>query len=622
MLVQLLEKAGGSLPATYQPFPPLSDRSHWDKVSSELSTKYIKAAEEYLTFDFPVLKATDFMEYHRTGNRTGYQNLYGHRRHALNIAMLAELFENKGRFIDLMIDMVWLLCEQTTWIIPAHNKVAGYQHQCRPLPDYDRPIVALMSADVAASLALAYYFFKDSFDMVSPQISERIKSELHRRILKPYRDHTDYWWMGFLHEAKEQLNNWNPWINSNVLMVLLLIEDNREERLYQLRKLTESLDRYIDSYPEDGGCDEGPGYWGRAGASCFECLDLLYDFSGGSIDIYGESKIVNMSKYIYRAHIVGPYFVNFADAGPRATASPSLIYRFARFVKDETGMAFGAHLYKTIDDNTTLGRFGIIRPLHEAGTRDEILSYSGEYAPEKASFLPDIEVAFLRTDSSSGELYTAVKGGNNFENHNHNDIGNFIIYGAGKPFIVDVGAKEYTRKTFSSERYEIWNNNSRWHNVPEVNDLEQINGRDYRASDVSFTNEGNISRFSADIQKAYPVDSGITKWRRSVTMDHEKAEVVVSDDFELEMPSSDIRLNLITCPIPRINGNHIVMANDGTTMEIIFPEDFDAEFETIQLDDTSLKSSWGEVLYRLTIYNKKEMKKGNCSIVCRLIEGV
>lgn len=439
MLAKLLEKAGKSLPATYKPFPALLDRNHWDKVSDTVSQKYIKSAEEYLDFDFPILKASRFMEYYRTGNRNNYQELYSHRRLALNVAILAEVFENKGRFIDLIIDMAWLICEQTSWIIPAHNKVAGYQHEARPLPDYDRPIVALMSADVAASLALAYYFFKDKFDEVTPQISQRIKSELQRRILKPYKDHTDYWWMGFMHEGKEQLNNWNPWINSNVLMILLIIEDNIEERYYQLRKLLESLDRYIEDYPNDGGCDEGPGYWGRAGASTFECLDILNSFSNGSINIFMEPKIVNMCKYIYRAHISGPYFVNFADAGPKATASPTLIYRFAKSTGDKIGMAFGATRYRDIVDNTQIGRFGIIRPLHEAQVYDEIVLYKDVYKPVEFEFLPDIEVAFMRCPTESGELYTAVKGGNNLENHNHNDVGNFIVYGSGIPFIIDAG---------------------------------------------------------------------------------------------------------------------------------------------------------------------------------------
>ena len=39
-------------------------------------------------------------------------------------------------------------------------------------------------------------------------------------------------------------------------------------------KIARSLDRFVDAYPDDGGCDEGPSYWGRAGASLFEALEL------------------------------------------------------------------------------------------------------------------------------------------------------------------------------------------------------------------------------------------------------------------------------------------------------------------------------------------------------------
>lgn len=44
----------------------------------------------------------------------------------------------------------------------------------------------------------------------------------------------------------------------------------------------------------------------------------------------------------------------------------------------------------------------------------------------------------------------------NLERHNHNDIGQFIVYADGKPVIIDVGVETYTAKTFSERRYEIW----------------------------------------------------------------------------------------------------------------------------------------------------------------------
>ena len=619
MLLNLLEEARDSFPASYSPFPPASDRSFWDKASDEFKESFISEAENNLDKDFPVMKASRFMEYHRTGNRTGYQKYFGERRRALNTAIMAELIENKGRFIDQIIDFIWMYCEMTTWIIPAHNSVGGMKHNRLPLPDPDNPIVALMSADIAASLTLAYYFFKDKIDEVSPQICMRLREEINRRILRPYRNHTDYWWMGFMGVGNEQLNNWNPWINSNVLIILLILEQNKEERYYQLTKLTESLQKYINSYPEDGGCDEGPGYWGRAGASAFECLDLLYDFSGGKIDIFSSEKIKNMCRFIHRAHIADKYFVNFADAGPKAFSSPALIYRFGKFIGDENCMAFGSYLYKNANNQNTASSFGIIRSIHEIGVRNEMLEFKGEYLPEKSVFLPQTEVAFLRSSGMYDGIYVAAKGGNNFENHNHNDVGNFIVYGNGKPFIIDAGAMEYTRKTFSPQRYEIWTNCSHWHNVPEVNGARQLCGREHRATNTSFSDSDGIASFRTELQVSYPETSGIKKWERSVSLDSMESAVIVFDEFTLEYETEDICLTMMTLPKPRINGNRIILENDGTSMEILTDDLFEAEFETIITDDLKLTKDWGEHLYRISLKINKAVSAGSCRIVFRLI---
>ena len=67
-----------------------------------------------------------------------------------------------------------------------------------------------------------------------------------------------------------------------------------------------------------------------------------------------------------------------------------------------------------------------------------------------------------------GGLYVAAKGGHNGESHNHNDIGNFIVYADGEPEIIDVGNCVYTAKTFGAERYELMNTRSKNHNVPLI----------------------------------------------------------------------------------------------------------------------------------------------------------
>ncbi len=76
-------------------------------------------------------------------------------------------------------------------------------------------------------------------------------------------------------------------------------------------------------YPDDGGCDEGPSYWGRAGASLYQNLDLLKRATNGKFDVFDNQLIKNMGSYIYKAYIEYPYFINFADADATTGSRPA-----------------------------------------------------------------------------------------------------------------------------------------------------------------------------------------------------------------------------------------------------------------------------------------------------------
>lgn len=41
-------------------------------------------------------------------------------------------------------------------------------------------------------------------------------------------------------------------------------------------------------YHSDGGCDEGPSYWGKAAGSLFDCCELLYDLTGGAFSLFDD----------------------------------------------------------------------------------------------------------------------------------------------------------------------------------------------------------------------------------------------------------------------------------------------------------------------------------------------
>jgi hypothetical protein len=86
----------------------------------------------------------------------------------------------------------------------------------------------------------------------------------------------------------------------------------------------------------------------------------------------------------------------------------------------------------------------------------------------------------LRESENPDEgLFLAMKGGDNNESHNHNDVGSFIVYKNGKPVLIDAGVGEYTKQTFSPDRYKIWSMQSLYHNLPSFDGVGQVNGSQY-----------------------------------------------------------------------------------------------------------------------------------------------
>ena len=90
-------------------------------ISEEMKKNMIRRAERSLSEEFPALIASDYMMFKRDGNRSVYEGKYFPRRGALIAFLSGEYAEGKGRFIDKIIDLAWLILEETSWVVPAHN---------------------------------------------------------------------------------------------------------------------------------------------------------------------------------------------------------------------------------------------------------------------------------------------------------------------------------------------------------------------------------------------------------------------------------------------------------------------------------------------------------------------
>lgn len=565
---------------------PQADDSFWrDSIPQEMRQSYIEYGEQYLGKQWTVLPWTVFAENKQTGNRVNYEAQCFEKRRQMAALVMAEIIEGKGRFMGDIIDGMGSFCEETWWGIPAHYPKAV------PLSELQE--VDLFNAETASLIVWTKYMLEKQFDTYSPDLNQRIDQEIERRILQPAVE-KNYWW-------KTAGMNWNPWICSNWLACVLICEKDearKAEAINQIRKATQA---FIDAYPEDGGCDEGPGYWDRAAASMFEIMRLLnYDSS--------EPKIQKMAAYAYKTYIGNDYCICFADAHEnKAVQQVNIVYPFGLWLNDQTMRAFGAYLGRTrgvlTNPAALYNKSGNFPTL---GRELFFLRYVRDFIAEKPSepllkdvWLPDLQIMTARR----GSLFVAMKGGTNGESHNHNDVGSFIVYAplehsplssSLSPLFIDPAVGEYTAKTFSDDRYSIWTMQSQYHNLPQINGIDQKDGKEYTAKMICHKD----GQLTLDIAGAYPAEAAVKSWKRTVAA--MKSGISVTEDYELSEYRQPTRLMLITLDPDAIKRIHFDTNQLSATVEDI----------SDKLDPV-LQHMWGPKMFRiiLTVKSAKTTNK-------------
>ena len=134
-----LSKTHGA--GTYDRYHDISDRKAWESLSGDVRTKLIKAGEEALKEPWTQLLISDFLEFKKSGNRVRFEDKYFPRRRKLNSLVMAECVENKGRFIDDILDGLYLILDETTWCLPPHTSYERDGKQERK-PDHRKALVA------------------------------------------------------------------------------------------------------------------------------------------------------------------------------------------------------------------------------------------------------------------------------------------------------------------------------------------------------------------------------------------------------------------------------------------------------------------------------------------------
>lgn len=576
-------------------YPSYKDREGWSRFLGEYKDEIIKNGESLLGYTWKVVKATDYLEFERSGNREIMERPFDDNNQAIVKLMLAELAEGKGRFIDQLINGVFHTCEMTSWALSAHL-VTQPTHRALPTPTY--PLIDLTAGDLGALLSWVYYFMHEEFDKIDPEISRRLYRELDERIMKPYLNNDSFWWLATNYKG-QMVNNWNPWCNSNCLMTFMLLEKDADRLSRAVFRSMQSVDKFLNYVHSDGACEEGPSYWGHASGKCLDYLVLLNRITGGKVSIFDNPQIKAMGEYIARSYVGNGWVVNFADASAKGGGDPYLIYRYGKAVRSDIMKQFASMQHK--GSKLSFKGRDLFRILEAFLVEDELCAYQEVYTGVPYTWYPETEFCYVRNKKA----FFAAKGGYNDESHNHNDAGSFSLWVNNTPVIIDAGVGTYTRQTFSSERYTIWTMQSNYHNLPMINGTPQKYGRQYKATEVKATKNS----FSANIATAYPDEARVKKWIRSYTM--KSGALVISDRFELNEIKKENVINFLSWGDIIIKDGVIEISVNGVEGTLKYDSKrFEVKKECVKLTDKKLSSVWGPEVYRLSFIAKEKEQKG------------
>jgi hypothetical protein len=497
----------------------------------------------------PALSDEDFYLYQKTGNRIIYEKVYFLRRKYLMVfGILAEYeknSENKKRYIDKLTEVINDICGERFWALPAHVN----------FDNLDVNTVDLFASETAGTLSEMLVIFGDLF----PEwLINKVKDNIMTRVLTPFcTSKFPYsWW-------ETDRCNWSAVCGGNVGMTAIYMDrlgvlpNGWKEPC--LKRVCAALDCYLGGIEEDGAVTEGLYYFSYGMSYYTAFAELLYEETKGEIDLMANPKCEKIALFQQKCYFGGGVSLSFSDASTSDRFLPGLT-------------AFLSNKYSSVQTPDYVLARGIddddcYRWICNERNIKWLIKYSGgaENNSKGACFdlLPTAQWMICKDKDGNGY---AAKGGNNDENHNHNDIGNFLVVYGGDMLIADLGSGEYTKDYFHEGRYNILCNRALGHNVPLINDTEQGQGVDYRADGFIWNEENKELKISfADAYEKGIIES----LTRKIGFETDNGfRITVLDIFTPNKNTRKFTENLVSIYKPTIteeNGNSIItiIGKDG-----------------------------------------------------------
>ena len=558
-------------------FSPLNDEAAWQRAftkmngrTPDLIAQGVVVAERA---EFNPLPDELYLDYSISGNRCPFENQLFKKQKDLQTLIVAECAERQNRFISPILQAIdGGILKSPSWVLPAHDT-----HNAT---FFGKGLsIDLYSSMTAAWLADILTIFGNR--LPSPWRS-RITQAILDRVVHPViasakGERTAEFWMVYP-------NNWNAVCWGSCVRAVLGLNVPVADKVAVTAAALDNIHHYFKSFTPDGVSSEGVGYWNYGFLHYTLFAETLRLATGGKIDCLADPFPKLAARLPAVLSMVGAVYPTFADMPVEVANKPSGL---TVWLDKRMGWGLG------LEPNglTPLDDVGPLFAFHADDNpivRDPLKSVLSPYA----TFMPDAGVMISRAPHCAKPFALAVKGGNNAEEHNHNDVGSYCLFYGDDWFAVDPGAEEYTARTFGPKRYDSPVLNSFGHDVPRLGPgILQSCGPEFKGEVLEFTSTPERDFLRLQIRGAYsflPLISLI----RSVETQRQgaTAEVVIEDTFDYSTPEAFETAVIIfgtaertaddTLTIHRISGDTVNLRVQASAAWTLSSEILDCKLKT------------------------------------------
>lgn len=503
-------------------------------IEKNINTQYLKAqlsevtaaAGQYIAKPIPPFRYSLFRIFGKTGSRTEYEQQYFERRRRLNAIAVGVLTDGGGKYAEALEDIIWAVCDEYTWAVPAHiPENLGVENW--------GSFIDLFAAETGFALSEISHLLRNK---LSAAVRSRIRFEVRRRIIMPYlgAKENPFWWESFE-------NNWSA-VCSGSVGAAFLYQGEEDEIKEVLPRIKESMKCFLNSFSEDGTCLEGYGYWAYGFGFFVSFAELLCQYTNGKQDWFKWDKVKKTAMFQQNAVLNNGSVVSFSDSMTEYKHNMGLSqYLHSRFPEV---IVPGVEYCSKFGDDRCYRWALFIRSLAWGGGENESKINNRRVYLDKAGWYIYENKAYS----------FAAKGGHNGEPHNHNDVGSFLICTNGSQIICDPGGGEYNKDYFGDKRYDFFTTSSRGHSVPIIDGNYQKAGKMYSGTVIG----SGENEFKLELYKAYGY-SKLKSLTRRFTL--EDKAVTVSDTFLFSCENHDITERFIVTEPPQCGENSVTAGN-------------------------------------------------------------